>query len=77
MHDRPDLGKQAIAGSISSLLSISERRSNPLLVQAFFDAKSDEVVQVFNGGPSFDTQVLVDELNRVAPFFTAKWGEIK
>ena len=77
MHDRPDLGKQAIAGSISSLLLISERRSNPLLVQAFFDAKSDEVVQVFSGGPSFDTQVLVDELNRVAPFFTAKWGEIK
>lgn len=77
MHDRPDLGKQAIAESVKSLLTISERRPNPLLVQTFFDAKSDEVVQIFSGGPSFDTKNLVDDLNRVAPFFTSKWGEIK
>jgi hypothetical protein len=43
----------------------------------FFDTKSDEVVQIFSGGPSFDTSQLREDLNRVAPFFSAKWAEIR
>ena len=77
MNDRPDLGKQGIADSVKALRELTQRRPNPLVVQTFFDAKSDEVVQVFSGGPTFDTKTLVEDLNRVAPFFTSKWGEIK
>ena len=40
-------------------------------------AKADEIIQIFGGGPSFDTTRLVDNLNRVAPFFTAKWSKIQ
>lgn len=77
MVNQPEVGKQTISKSISDLKSLSESRPNSLLVQLFFDTKSDEVVQIFSGGPSFDTSQLREDLNRVAPFFSAKWAEIR
>lgn len=77
MSSKPDVGKQAIAKSISDLKTLSESRPNSLVAQLFFDAKADEIIQIFGGGPSFDTTRLVDNLNRVAPFFTAKWSKIQ
>ena len=77
MVNQPELGKQTISKSIADLKSLSESRPNSLLVQLFFDTKSDEVVQIFSGGPSFDTSHLKKDLNRVAPFFSAKWVRIR
>ena len=77
MVNQPEMGKIAISKSISDLKSLSESRPNNLVVQLFFDTKSDEVVQIFSGGPSFDTSQLREDLNRVAPFFSAKWVEIR
>ena len=77
MFNQPEVGKQTISKSISDLKILSESRPNSLVVQLFFDAKSGEVVQIFSGGPSFDTSQLREDLNRVAPFFSAKWAEIR
>tara|TARA_Y100001958_G_scaffold135677_1_gene107016 strand:+ start:2398 stop:3276 length:879 start_codon:yes stop_codon:yes gene_type:complete len=77
MVNQPELGKQTISKSIADLKSLSESRPNSLVVQLFFDTKSDEVVQIFSGGPSFDTSHLKKDLNRVAPFFSAKWVKIR
>ena len=63
--------------SVSDLKSLSESRPSSLVVQLFFDTKSDEVVQIFSGGPSFETSQLREDLNRIAPFFTDKWTEIR
>ena len=77
MVNQPEVGKQTISKSISDLKSLSENRPNSLVVQLFFDTKSDEIVQIFSGGPSFDTSQLREDLNRLAPFFSAKWAEIR
>ena len=77
MVNQPELGKQTISKSIADLKSLSESRPNSLVIQLFFDTKSDEVVQIFSGGPSFDTSNLRKDLNRVAPFFSAKWVRIR
>jgi len=77
MVTQPDIGKQTISKSIADLKSLSDSRPNSLVLQLFFDTKSDEVVQIFTGGPSFDTSQLRDDLNRVAPFFSFKWAEIR
>ena len=77
MSSQPEAGKQAIAKSVSDLKTLSDSRPNSLVAQLFFDAKADEIVQIFGGGPSIDTSQLVDDLNRVAPFFTAKWSQIQ
>ena len=77
MVTQPEVGKQTISKSIADLKSLSDSRPNSLVLQLFFDTKSDEVVQIFTGGPSFDTSQLRDDLNRVAPFFSSKWAEIR
>ena len=77
MVNLPEVGKQTISKSISDLKSLSESRPNSLVVQLFFDTKSDEIVQIFSGGPSFETSKLREDLNRIAPFFSAKWTEIR
>jgi len=41
------------------------------------DAKSDEIVDIFSGGPVMDTKNLVSVLNRVAPTSAQKWEKIK
>ena len=77
MVNLPEVGKQTISKSISDLKSLSESRPNSLVVQLFFDTKSDEIVQIYSGGPSFETSQLREDLNRIAPFFSAKWPEIR
>ena len=77
MVTQPEIGKQTISKSIADLKSLSDSWPNSLVLQLFFDTKSDEVVQIFTGGPSFDTSQLRDDLNRVAPFFSFKWAEIR
>ena len=77
MVNLPEVGKQTISKSISDLKSLSESRPNSLVVQLFFDTKSDEIVQIYSGGPSFETSQLREDLNRIAPFFSAKWTEIR
>ena len=77
MVNLPEVGKQTISKSISDLKSLSESSPNSLVVQLFFDTKSDEIVQIFSGGPSFQTSQLREDLYRIAPFFSAKWSEIR
>lgn len=77
MHEAPREGKQKIAASLLSLHSMNNRRPNSLLVRTFFDAKADEIQQVFGGGPQVDTRDLVDALNKMAPTFSQKWGGLR
>jgi len=62
-----------LAEQISSLKSLLlSRPQNPLFV-LLFDAKSDEWVQLFSQGPSFDAQKLKADLDLMAPMFAQKW----
>ena len=62
-----------LAEQISSLKSLLlSRPQNPLFV-LLFDAKSDEWVQLFGQGPSFDAQKLKADLDVMAPMFAQKW----
>jgi hypothetical protein len=53
------------------------RRPNALLIQTFFDAKADEIVDIFSSGPEVDVSKTKVTLNKVAPFFGPKWKRIK
>lgn len=56
---------------------LAGRRPNALLTQTFFDAKADEIQQIFSGGPMVNTSSLVQILNKVAPIHADKWQRIK
>ena len=73
----PDAAKIAIIQAIETLYSLFNRRPNAFLLQVFFDAKSQEMVDIFSGGPQVDVSIMVSQLKRMAPFFNPQWKEIK
>lgn len=77
MHMSPAEGKKGVAKAILDLERMNSRRPNSLLLRTFFDAKSDEVEQVFSGGPSVQIKEVVDALNNLAPTFSHKWANIR
>lgn len=70
-------GKKGIIISLEKFNGLFSRRPNALLIQTFFDAKSDEIVDLFSDGPPVDFAKTQQTLNKVAPFFGPKWKRIK
>jgi hypothetical protein len=77
MHSNLKLGKEKIIDAISKLSYMELNRPNSFLTRVFFDAKSDEVVSIFTGGPAIDTESLVNKLFTISPMNSGKWSEIK
>ncbi|MBL86197.1 MAG: DUF4835 domain-containing protein [Winogradskyella sp.] len=70
-------GKSKIISTLSELQNIHRRRPNSYLMRVFFDAKSDEIMDVLSGGPSVNIADAVDILNKIAPMHSQKWRKIK
>ncbi|WP_299365851.1 DUF4835 family protein [Winogradskyella sp.] len=77
MADDPKEGKAKIIEQIPELEKINRRRPNSFLLRVFFDAKSDELMDVLSGGPSVNIADAVDILNKIAPMHSQKWRNIK
>lgn len=69
--------KLSIEKSIQDLGSIYSLRPNALVTRLFFDAKSDEIISIFSGGPAIPISELVNTLNKISPLNSAKWSQIK
>lgn len=69
--------KTEVKTAIKMFSKIYSVRPNAFLTRIFFDAKSDEIVSIFSGGPSVAIDDLVDNLNKVSPLNSAKWVEIR
>ncbi len=76
LGDNNSTGKQVIAGSLRLFETLIKRRPNAFLIQTFFDAKSEEIQNIFSDGPKVDIVKLKETLNRVAPFYSSTWNEI-
>ena len=76
MADNPKAGKEKIASLMSDLNTMNQRRPNSFLLRVFFDAKSDEISDIFSGGPSVNVTSVLDVLNRIAPTYSSKWRTI-
>lgn len=70
-------GKTAIASALMDFNDLHKRRPNSFLVRTFFDAKADEISDIFSAGPNVKITELVSVLTKVAPMHTKKWGKIK
>ncbi len=69
--------KEKIKKSLLNLVKLNTSRPNAFLTRVFFDAKSDEIVSIFSGGPSISITDLVDNLNKISPLNSSKWSSIK
>ncbi len=76
LADNNSTGKQVISGSLRLFETLIKRRPNAFLIQTFFDAKAEEIQNVFSDGPKVDIVKLKESLNRVAPFYSSTWNAI-
>jgi hypothetical protein len=77
MADNQKQAKEQVKTSVKTLSAIYDLRPNAFLTRVFFDAKSDEIVSIYSGGPSIAVADLVENLNRISPLNSSKWGNIK
>jgi Tfp pilus assembly major pilin PilA len=68
--------KTKIITAINNLKTIHLIRPNSFLMRVFFDAKSDEIISIFTGGPRIPVDDLLAVLNQVSPMNSGKWGGI-
>lgn len=71
------LAKEKIKGSLLDLGKFNSSKPNAFLTRIFFDAKSDEILSVFSGGPSSNISDLIESLNKTSPLNSSKWEMIK
>jgi len=76
LGDNNSTGKQVIAGTMKLFETMIKRRPNAFLVQTFFDAKSEEIQNIFSDGPKIDIVKLKETLNNIAPFYSGTWNDI-
>ncbi|MBR9845310.1 MAG: DUF4835 family protein [Algicola sp.] len=69
-------GKLSVAKSLSALKEMNNRRPNSYLMRVFFDAKAEEIADIFSGGPTVNISDLVSTLTRIAPMHASKWRNI-
>ena len=77
MIDQPKSGKTSIMKAINNLEPLYRRRPNAFLLQIFFDAKVEEIVNLFQEGPKVDFKKTEEILKKIAPFFGSRWKQIK
>ncbi|NGY37109.1 DUF4835 family protein [Flavobacterium sp. XN-5] len=71
------LAKEKIKGSLLDLGKFNSSKPNAFLTRIFFDAKSDEILSVFSGGPNSNISDLIESLNKTSPLNSSKWEMIK
>ncbi|MFT5754069.1 MAG: hypothetical protein ACI9FW_000644 [Flavobacterium sp.] len=69
--------KERILEAIKTISQINKVRPNALLTRTFFDAKSDEIVSIFSGGPNMPNNELLEILNKISPLNSSKWNIIR
>ncbi len=70
-------GKTGVRDALILLKKVNDRRPNSFLMRTFFDAKANEIKQVFSDGPTIEITELVEVLKRISPTKSDNWNKIK
>jgi hypothetical protein len=69
--------KEKIKLALLNIGKLNTVKPNAFMTRVFFDAKSDEIVSIFSGGPSIPITDLVESLNKTSPLNSSVWSKIK
>lgn len=72
----PEEAKVLLKDELLSLQNLMRRQPNSYLMRAFFDAKGEEIGQLFSEGPEVETEELLRFLNRFVPSNSQFWALI-
>jgi hypothetical protein len=76
MADKTEEGRAAIAESLRGVQTVFRRRPSTYILQIFFDAKSDELVNIFSKSYPDERNRVVAILNEVDPSNGSKYQKI-
>jgi hypothetical protein len=76
MSDKPEEGRATIAESLRSVQQVFRRRPSTYILQIFFDAKSDELVNIFSKSFPDERNRVMAILNEVDPSNGTKYEKI-
>ncbi|MCF7561686.1 DUF4835 family protein [Sabulilitoribacter multivorans] len=76
MSDNAKQGKDVIANTLQQFQTMNSRRPNSFILRTFFDAKADEIEQIFTDGPNVNIAKVKETLQKVAPMHNSKWQNI-
>ncbi len=77
MSEKAKEGKAQISSALMRFKAMNSRRPNSFLLRTFFDAKADEIEQIFSDGPNVNISNLKETLQKIAPTQSSKWRNIK
>ena len=77
MAENQKTAKERLVVVIKQFEKLHRRNPSSFLQRTFFDAKSDEISDIFSDGPSVKITDLLDVLNKVSPNNSSKWSKIK
>lgn len=75
-YDRPALARQNILNALDKLDKIARDNPNNILLSVFFQAKSDELVNVFSGADGGEKSKALILLKRVDPSNSTKYDKL-
>ncbi len=77
MYEKPDEGRKEILKSTDLLLAVYRNRPATYIMELFFNAKADEIVNIFSKGLPDEKTKVVETLTTVDPANTTKWYKIQ
>ncbi|MET2984338.1 type IX secretion system protein PorD [Aureibaculum conchae] len=77
MNDDKKKAKTNISDAVLTLNTIYNTRPNAFLLRVFMDTKSDEIADIFSGGPRINAVKLKETLLKIYPTYSDKWDKIK
>ena len=77
MFDKPDEGRSEILKSMDLLVGVYKNRPATFVMELFFNAKADEIVNIFSKGLPDEKTKVVQTLTTVDPANTSKWYKIQ
>ena len=75
-YDKPALARQNIMNALDKLDKIAKDNPNAILLAAFFQAKSDELVGVFSGADMGEKAKALTYLKRIDPSNSTKYDKL-
>jgi hypothetical protein len=77
MAEKTEEGRANIAESLKAIQTVFRRRPSIYILQIFFDAKADELVNVFSNSFPDERNRVVAILNEVDPSNGSKYAKIE
>lgn len=77
MYESPDDARASILKSLDLLLPVYRTRPASFNMQVFFNAKRDEIINIFKGGTPEEKTKVIDLLQIIDPAGTTKYAKIQ